>query len=236
VTEDVRAIVDHLAIERFAVVGRSGGGPHALAVAAGMPDRVTAVAVLASFAPAQVLAQVPAQVPERADRSADMCAGNSETFAMVLDEARLLRNLTETAARTADDPESFIDDRISDGLSSLDHRVIENVVIRRQLAASYGAALRGGNVHGWIDDLLALHRDWGFRPATVRVPTLLWHGADDRFSPVANTCWLAGQMVSPTVAVDPHAGHFGAIEVLPQALSWLVDRHREVVGGGRERR
>ena len=37
---DIEAIVDALGVSRFAVTGRSGGGPHALAVAARLPDRV----------------------------------------------------------------------------------------------------------------------------------------------------------------------------------------------------
>ena len=40
-----------LGIDDFAVVGRSGGGPHALAVAALQPERVSSVAVLVSLAP-----------------------------------------------------------------------------------------------------------------------------------------------------------------------------------------
>ncbi|MEK8107497.1 alpha/beta hydrolase [Micromonospora sp. M12] len=47
---DVKAIADDLGIERFAVVGRSGGGPHALACAALLPDRVTRAAVLVGLA------------------------------------------------------------------------------------------------------------------------------------------------------------------------------------------
>ena len=49
---DVAAIADDLGIDRFAVVGRSGGGPHALACAALLPDRVTRAAVLVGLAPA----------------------------------------------------------------------------------------------------------------------------------------------------------------------------------------
>lgn len=223
--EDVRAIADHLGIDRFAVVGRSGGGPYALAVAAGLPDRVTAAAVLASFAPRRL------QDRDARDR---MFEGNAETFGMVEDESRLLADLAATACRTEDDPENFIDDRLSGGLSSLDHRAIENAVIRRQLKASYAEALRGGNVYGWTDDLLGLHRDWEFELTDVQVPTLLWHGANDKFSPVDNTYWIAERLATPEIEVDPDAGHFGAVEVLPRVLSWVVDRHREAVGSVRD--
>ncbi|MCG6500466.1 alpha/beta fold hydrolase, partial [Kitasatospora sp. A2-31] len=48
---DVRTIADELGIDRFAVLGRSGGGPHALACAALLPERVTRVALLVSLAP-----------------------------------------------------------------------------------------------------------------------------------------------------------------------------------------
>ena len=51
VVRDVEAIADALVLERFATWGLSGGGPHALATAAGLPDRVVAVAAAASIAP-----------------------------------------------------------------------------------------------------------------------------------------------------------------------------------------
>src|SRR5581483_3132479 len=48
---DVEAVCDSLGVGRFCVCGISGGGPHALATAALLPDRVAAAASLASVAP-----------------------------------------------------------------------------------------------------------------------------------------------------------------------------------------
>src|SRR5690606_26673026 len=50
VAADVACIADALGLGAFAVVGRSGGAPHALACAALMPDRVTRVAALVGLA------------------------------------------------------------------------------------------------------------------------------------------------------------------------------------------
>src|SRR4029453_12911038 len=49
--EDLRTIADTLGIDRFEVIGLSGGGPYTLAAAAAMPDRVVAAGVLGGVAP-----------------------------------------------------------------------------------------------------------------------------------------------------------------------------------------
>jgi pimeloyl-ACP methyl ester carboxylesterase len=50
---DVEAIADHFGIDRFSVIGRSGGGPHALACAADkrLRDRLICAASLCGLAP-----------------------------------------------------------------------------------------------------------------------------------------------------------------------------------------
>ncbi|MDQ3456963.1 MAG: alpha/beta hydrolase, partial [Actinomycetota bacterium] len=45
------AVADALGLDRFAVMGHSGGGPHALACAAMLPSRVVAAVAVASLAP-----------------------------------------------------------------------------------------------------------------------------------------------------------------------------------------
>ena len=48
---DVSSIADSLGLERFAVTGVSFGGPHSLAVAARLPERVTRAACVVGVAP-----------------------------------------------------------------------------------------------------------------------------------------------------------------------------------------
>ena len=56
---DVEELADALELERFAVLGWSAGGPHALATAAGLPDRVTNAVVVAGLPLPQWLDLVP---------------------------------------------------------------------------------------------------------------------------------------------------------------------------------
>jgi pimeloyl-ACP methyl ester carboxylesterase len=59
---DVVALLDRLAIERFAIVGWSAGGPHALALAAAAGERAARVALVASMPPHDGTAVLPRDV------------------------------------------------------------------------------------------------------------------------------------------------------------------------------
>ena len=52
VARDVEELADALGVRRFAVFGHSGGGPHALACAGTMPERVIAAVAISGLAPA----------------------------------------------------------------------------------------------------------------------------------------------------------------------------------------
>jgi pimeloyl-ACP methyl ester carboxylesterase len=56
-------------------------------------------------------------------------------------------------------------------------------------------------VAGWIDDDLALVREWGFELSLIARPVAIWHGATDTLVPVAHGRWLAAQ-------VNGARGHF----------------------------
>lgn len=212
VAADVAAVADALGVERFGVVGRSGGGPHALACAALLPERVVRVAAQVSLAPPNA---------EGLDWFAGMTPGNAEAYAQArTDPAGLAASIVRRALQIRDDPASLFG-TITDGLSLSDLQVITDAGLRTLLTSSYAAAV-SRSADGWIDDALAFCTPWGFDPADIAVPALLWHGAEDRFSPVSHTRWLADRIPNATVAVQPGASHFTAFPVFPRILAWVA--------------
>lgn len=210
---DVRAIAEAMDIPTFGVVGRSGGGPHALACAALLPKMVTRVAVLVSVAPSNA---------EGLDWYDGMTPSNTAEYSKAdADSAAAATALAERARRIRDDPESLLRFLLPE-LTGEDQRIVGDVAIRRLLSSTYHEALRTGP-SGWVDDILAMRAPWGFDPGAVEAPTMLWHGADDKFSPVAHSYWLADQIRDVQLEVQPGAAHFGAVEVLPRILAWIKE-------------
>ncbi len=195
VAADVAAAVDALGINRFAVMGASGGGPHALACAALLPDRVTGVVCFASPAP--------------------YGAHGLDFFAGMADDSALRAALAGREARvrheaTAEfDPTSFND---------RDYAALETNW--SSLGADVGeAAAAGGD--GAIADDLALIAPWGFSVAEITAPVLLVQGGEDRVIPPAHAYWLLDQCREGELWLRPKDGHIAILDACPLALDWL---------------
>ena len=212
VAPDVEAIADQLGLDRFAVVGRSGGGPHALACAALLPGRVTRAAALVSLAPWDAAGLN--WFEGMADSNVDAYTSASA------DPERYTASLVQQAAKIKADPRSHVS-TLSPEMPESDRRVVADAGIRALLAANFAEALRNSH-DGWADDVLAFCSPWGFDPRDIRLPVLLWHGAEDVFSPVAHTRWLAERIPGVHIWTPPGGGHFEAFNVLPDVLSWLI--------------
>jgi pimeloyl-ACP methyl ester carboxylesterase len=222
VAEDVRHLADALGIDHFSVVGRSGGGPHALACAALLPERVVRTAVLVSFAPADAAGL---------NWFAGMAESNTQEFGMVEDDpATLTERLRLRADQALADPETFVEFLLTQMPDSHPDRPLANaVVFRRLFAQTYREALKDGP-YGWVDDTVALRANWGFRLEDVRGSARLWHGANDRFTPPDHSRWLASRIPNAEVQVQENAAHFGAMEILPDILGWLAAARHDLVG------
>jgi pimeloyl-ACP methyl ester carboxylesterase len=217
---DVRAIVDDLGVKEFAIVGRSGGGPHALACAASdlLAGRVLRAAILVSLAPADA---------QDLDWYGDMNSANVKDFQnAAVDPETLARVLGQRVRNARRDPGSIVESLQSD-LTPYDRKIIEDVAMRKLLEASYTEALRH-SARGWIDDVLALRSAWEFKLAAVTAPVRVWHGAQDTFSPAAHARWLVSQMPNAKAQVEQNASHFSAMPTLPNMLAWLAGARYEV--------
>jgi pimeloyl-ACP methyl ester carboxylesterase len=178
---DVEAIADALGIERFHVVGWSGGGPHALACAALLPDRVISAATVASAAPHDA---------DGLDWSAGMGEENVEEIGLAERGADALGPWMEGQAEEmrASTPDDLL--RILGDLISEPDRAALTGEYAEHSHASLQASISNG-IFGWLDDDLAFVRPWGFSLDSIRVPVSIWQGREDRFVPISHGEWLA---------------------------------------------
>ncbi|MFG3344295.1 alpha/beta fold hydrolase [Streptomyces sp. NPDC048018] len=200
--DDVVAVADALGLERFAVFGVSGGGPHALACAARRPDRITRAGALASLAPRDA---------EGLDWTAGMNEGNRRSAAVaVIGRDAVREHLAQVG--TADLPP----------LPDVEQAVLSRPEVSAMLGPAFAEAVRPG-LDGWVDDVVALFgAPWGFDPADIETPTRLWHGGLDTLVPPTHGDWLAARIPATSLTRQPDAGHGGHFDATPSLLAWLV--------------
>jgi pimeloyl-ACP methyl ester carboxylesterase len=220
---DVLAIADALGLGEFGVVGRSGGGPHALACAALIgEERLRSVAVLVGLAPsdAEDLDWFDGMSDSNVDEYGKASCDPHDAEAAILAEEVLTADLSKRAEEIWRAPETLLA-AIKAELVGPDERIVADVAIYRQLMRTYQEAVKQG-ANGWIDDVLAFRRPWGFALKDIKVPVLLWHGEEDVFSPAEHSRWLAKRIPTARIEVEPGAAHFDAVQILPRLLARLT--------------
>lgn len=213
---DVKAIADHFGIERFSVIGRSGGAPHALACAAAdnLRGRVICAAALSSLAPFNA---------QGLDWFLGMAESNIRAYHDAeSDLAALIATLNQHAGQVRNNSQGLLN-ALWPELVGSDKQVIGDIALRRLIAQTHAEAL-SESVDGWIDDVIALSSPWGFDLEDITVPVRLWHGGDDVFSPADHTDWLAKRIQNSETDLQPGIAHFAAVEILPEILRWVLGK------------
>jgi pimeloyl-ACP methyl ester carboxylesterase len=212
---DVGVICDVLGIERFAVWGISGGGPHALACAGLLADRVVAAATLAST------------VPFDAD-DLDWFAGAGQEN--VDDDRLILSNPAAARAKLEEDRLGLLEVTADDLLASHEtlFSPIDAAALTPDLLGYFIRRWQDGlapGIEGWWDDGVAQLGPWGFSPETIRVPVMVCHGRLDRMVPFQHGQWLARHLPSVTARLTDQDGHLTLLQNhIPAVHTWLL-RH-----------
>jgi pimeloyl-ACP methyl ester carboxylesterase len=208
--DDARAICQALGIDRLAMWGLSGGGPHVLACAALLPDLVAAAASLASPAPYDA-------------EGLDWLAGFSQD---AVDEVRLMftdkpasramfekgrdEMLAASPAELAQDMKAHAPD------ADLAFLTDEAVCMQQGYASG---------IEGCWDDCWTQITPWGFDLAQISIPVLLLHGGQDKAVPFSHGQWLAAHIPGVEAWLLDHEGHGTMRENrIGEVHAWLADR------------
>lgn len=195
IAADAAAIADHLGAGRFLTGGQSGGGPHALATGAALPDRVLGVLAVCSVKP--YVGQ-----PDFLD---GMGADNIEEFMLALEGEDALMPFLQRE-RTG-----ILDADAAGVVATLDTLLpdVDRAVLSGELGEDIIRNLQGGveELYGWCDDDLAFTRDWGFSLDDIRVPTYVWQGTADLMVPFHHGEWLAAHVPGAVAHLEDGEGH-----------------------------
>jgi pimeloyl-ACP methyl ester carboxylesterase len=211
---DIAAVCDALGVERFCVWGISGGGPHALAAAALLPDRVIAAAALASVAPYDA---------EGLDYLEGMGEQNVEEFGAILEGEEAQRDSVDRQRQEllSATPGQLVD--LWQTLLGPSDREVATGVLAAFLLDHIRAGI-GATGDGWIDDDVAFVSPWGFDLASIRVPVQLWQGEQDQFVPYAHGVWLAAHIPGVDARLTAEDGHLTLAERrVPAVHRWLLE-------------
>jgi pimeloyl-ACP methyl ester carboxylesterase len=197
VAKDASVVLDAIGADRAYTLGWSGGGPHAMATAALLPERIIGAATMGGVAP---------YLPDGIDWFDAMGPENVEEFGASLQGPDALAAFMERAwpawskVTDADVAQAFgglIDDVDRGSLTG---------AFADEVAASTRDGLRNG-YWGWFDDDMAFTRAWGFELEPIRVPVHIWQGGHDRMVPYTHGTWLAAHIGSACPHLYAEHGH-----------------------------
>ena len=211
---DLAVIADALGVGRLGTYGGSGGGPHTLACAALVPDRVVGAVAVASVAPFPAVGL---------DWLAGMGQGNVDEFGAAQESREALERFTERerGELLAADPAAMVE-AIRTLVSPVDADALTGE-LGEYMLGSIRAGI-GESVEGWVEDDLAFLAPWGFDLEGITVPVALWHGEQDLFVPIAHGRWLAERLSGAEVHIEPEHGHLSLVACVPDVHAWLVER------------
>ena len=211
---DVVAIADRLGFGKFSVWGHSGGGPHALACAATLPDRVVSAAASASVAPYGA---------KGLDWMAGMGEANLREFRAALAGREALERYMQPECEAMRQESGEITPEMRTLLSPQDFELFTGELGAYLHSAQLFAVEK--SLEGWIEDDFAFITDWGCDLSSAEVPTSIWHGKLDLFVPYSHGVWLSKRVRGAEFHSFDQETHLTLYDgKFPEISRWLHDR------------
>lgn len=196
---DIAAAADRLGLERFDLVGVSGGAPFTLACAAALPHRVGRVVLVCGLGPVAAM------------RAGDGMIWHNRLGLTLASRARwMVRPVLYVAGPVLRRFFRVAIANLTRHSASTDRAVLTDPSIREVLGAEFVEGFRQGGA-GAADDALIYGTDWGLDLNAIRSPVFLFHGDADRIVPVSMARWLAEHLPGVRATYIRDAGHFSIV-------------------------
>jgi pimeloyl-ACP methyl ester carboxylesterase len=195
--EDIRWLAEALGLDRFAVMGVSGGGPYAAVCAAKLPERVTAAALVCAVRPL-----------DQRGATEGMSAQDRRLLWLARTVPWLAQKVTGLALPWVWDYEhEVLPKPLFESLPAADQEALGQPELRQMLLANWREAFRQGS-RGMLWDGNLYAWPWGFRLEEIKAPVQLWQGEADTIVPPNMGRYLASVIPNCRARFFPEDGHF----------------------------
>lgn len=208
--DDVEELADLQLIDRFAVVGGSGGGPYVAACAYQTPQRLVAAAMVGSMGPVDVQGATEGMPWIRI---AGASIGRRAPW--------LLRPLMWLLQHPGRNPERFFN-RYTAHNPQPDRILLAQPEFQSMLKASYAESARQG-IRGFAWEVRLVSHPWGFRLEDIPMEVQIWHGGLDTSTPLAMAQYMANAIPNSRFVIRPNEGHFMLYTHWQEILTSLLD-------------
>lgn len=197
--DDVAEVADQLGIDKFSVIGVSGGGTYAAACAYKIPNRLHSVTIVSGATPFH-----HGKAPKT------MVWNNRIAFYLCRKAPWLMKSSYRAQKKLLEEqPEKFKEQtkKGNKHLNDWDRQFLQTDEQLQALMIHLGEAFRN-SVDECINEPALLTRPWGFSLKEASVPIHIWHGEDDRMAPFVEMKKFAATIPSSETHYIPRAGHF----------------------------
>ncbi|MFN3867469.1 MAG: alpha/beta fold hydrolase [Hyphomicrobiaceae bacterium] len=229
-TDTFIELINALGLDRFVLLGVSGGGPYAVALAARLGSRVRGLALVSPLGPLadlQERAKVDAGGKDTGIDQVPLSLGHRAFFLDLPRHTWLLRVNAEIAMRSFRAAPRFFAHTFSHLLPESDRKVVAAPEIERSIVEMTLEATRSG-IGGGIADLEIYGKPWDVDYAAITAPTRIWQGLDDHIVPAAAALALGNLIPGARVERIEGAGHFWVYGQVSSVLADIKDMAADV--------
>ncbi len=208
--DDVSNLADYLGIEKFFVLGWSAGGPHALACAYKLPDRVISGALVSSLAP-----------PDRPKPFQGYSGALKLLMLLGRNFPKLVYVFRRITAKYINKESDDIGEKFLKSLPEVDQKPFENIKVKEMFIADIKEGYRQGGDGPARDDII-INFPWKFNIKDIQIRFDIWQGDKDKNVPLNQGHYQADLLPNSSFHLLKDKGHMLLLDEWKNILIELV--------------
>jgi len=205
----ITKFADKLGLDRFAVIGLSGGGPYAIACAWKIPQRLTIAISVSGLAPFDLPGVKEALIKDE-----------RQQYEMADKMPWLFRLFLWKLSRDARKNPASIFAMVTNAADA-DKALLTQPGVKRAFEHMFLGAFEQGT-RAATYDLALLARPWDFSLGEIKMPVHIWHGEADTFVPVKHAHILAEAIPDACARFFPNEGHLMIVTHFEELLKTAI--------------